>query len=113
MKVSDIHGEVGCVLGVDVSSGLGPVLFIVVWAHKECGGSVMMCRVFGAQLPSSQLPAAARVDTMPHMGSRLSNGDSLGYLTCVIYCRMFPAERSENSTQKNKRKNRDHTTCSI
>ena len=68
-----------CVLGVGVSSGLGPVL--VVWAPGQCGGSVMMRAVFGAQLSSCQLPAAAAcVDAMSHVGSRPFNGGSLGYL---------------------------------
>ena len=33
------------VLGVGVSSGLGPVL--VVWARGQCGASIMMRAVFG------------------------------------------------------------------
>ena len=89
-----------CVLGVGVSSGLGPVL--VEWAREQREGSVTMRAVFGAQLPSSQLPAAACVDTMSLVGSRPSNGGSLGYFTCVILCRMFFAEYSKSSTQKNR-----------
>ena len=81
-----------CVVGVGVSSGLGPVL---VWARGQCGGSVMMRAVFGAQLSSSKLPAAACVDTMSDVGSRPSNGASRRYPTYVIYCRKFFEERSE------------------
>ena len=55
-----------CVLGVDVSAGLGPML--VVWTRTKRGGSVMMRAVFGAQLPTSQRPAAACVDTTSHVG---------------------------------------------
>ena len=51
--------------------------------------------VFGAQLSTSKLPAADCVDTMSDVGSRPSNGGSLGYPTNVIYCRMFDEERSE------------------
>ena len=87
------HDKVTCGLGVGVSSRvLGPVL--VVWARGQCGGSVMMRAVFGAQLPRSHLPAAVCMDTISHVGSRPSDGGSLGYLTCVIFCRMF-AERSQ------------------
>ena len=86
---------------------LGPVL--VMWARGQCGGSVMMRAVFGAQLPTSQLPAAACVDTISHVDSRPFNGGSLGCLTCVIYCRMFFEERSENNIQKS----RYHKICVI
>ena len=74
--------EVVCVLGVGMSSGLGSVR--VVWAHGQCGGSVVMRVMFGAQLPSSQLPAALCVSTISHVRRRPSSGSSLGYLTCVI-----------------------------
>ena len=54
-----------------------------------------MRAVFAAQMPCCNLPAAARVDIMSHVGSRPPNGGSLGYLTCVMYCRMFFAEGSK------------------
>ena len=90
-----------CVLGVGVSSGWGRVL--VVWARGQCAGSVMIRAVFGAQLPSSQLPAAACVDTMSHVGTRPSNGGRYLLSYQVRSLKNVPT----NSTQKNG----DNKTC--
>ena len=68
---------------------------------------MMMRAVFGAQLPRSQLPAAACVDTMSYVGLRPSNGGSLGYLTFVIFCCMF-LRNVPNSTQEHRVK---HVVC--
>ena len=88
------HGEMMCVLGVGVSSGLGPLL--VVCARGQCGGIVMMRAVFGAQLPSCQLLLMwipCGLTTLQRWFPRIP-------LACVNFCCMFFAERSEIAPRK-------------
>ena len=83
--ISSLGGQ--CELGFESSASN-------VGSRAELG-SVVMCALFEAQLPSSQLPPAVCVDIMSPVCRRPSNGGSLRYFTCVIHCCMTFAERSE------------------
>ena len=86
------HGEL---TAIDVFSNLfssgqssGTIFYLGIFSYeieppREFTGflheeSVVMCAVFGAQLPSFQLPGAVIVDTMSHVRRPPYNGASLG-----------------------------------
>ena len=80
-----------CVLGVGVSSGLGPM-------RVHCGleGVWGEYPAFRAQLRSSQLPPAVYVDTMLHVRRRPSNGSTLLVLFQIeFYLQNVPKNSSK------------------